>query len=44
MMATQGRRKPNTMRNFFGDLPSFLRIVQENVAGSRPRVPQTLNK
>ena len=29
-------------RNFFGDFPSFFRIVQENVALSRPRVPHTL--
>ena len=29
-------------RNFFGDFPSFLRIVHENVALSRPRVPHTL--
>ena len=28
-------------RNFLGDLPSFLRMVQEKVALSRPRVPHT---
>ena len=42
MMAMQGRRKPKMKRNFFGDFPSFFRIVHENVALSRPSVPQTL--
>ena len=40
-MATHGRRKPKMKRNFFGDFPSFFRIVQEKVALSRPRVPHT---
>ena len=40
-MAMQGSRKPKMKRNFLGDLPSFLRMVQEKVALSRPRVPHT---
>ena len=44
MMAMQGSRKPKMKKNFLGDLPSFLRIVQEKVASSRPRVPQSSNR
>jgi len=42
-MTMQGIRKPKANRNFFGDFPSFFKIVQENVGASRPNVPQESN-
>lgn len=33
---------PKMKRNFFGEVPSFLRIVQEKLTGSRPRDPHSL--
>lgn len=40
-MVTQGMRNPKAKKNFFGDLPfSPGRMVQEKVAGLRPRSPQ----
>jgi hypothetical protein len=41
MITTQGNINPRKKNIFFGDLPSFLRIVQENVGGSKPRRPHT---
>jgi hypothetical protein len=41
IITTQGSIKPKTNNIFFGDFPSFLRIVQENVGGSKPRRPHT---
>lgn len=38
-MTMHGNRKPNKNRIFFIDFPSFLSIVQENVASSKPNVP-----
>lgn len=41
MMATIGSRKPNRNRNFLGEEPLFLRMVQEKEGGSSPSFPQT---
>lgn len=38
-MTTHGTMNPRTKRNFFGLVPFFFRMVQENVDGSRPSVP-----
>jgi hypothetical protein len=42
-MVIQGSKIPKMKRNFFGEVPFLLRIVQEKVIGSKPKVPQTLN-
>lgn len=44
MIITHGNRKPIKKRNFFGDFPSFLSIVQEKDSGSSPSLPQTSSK
>jgi hypothetical protein len=36
-------RIPKTKRNFFGERPSFFKIVQEKVGGSSPNFPQASN-
>jgi hypothetical protein len=41
MITTHGSINPMIKNAFFGDLSSFLRIVQENVGGSKPRRPHT---
>jgi hypothetical protein len=42
-MMTLGKTKPAKKMNFFGEVPFFLRIVQEKVSWSKPREPQTPN-
>jgi hypothetical protein len=44
MITTHGNINPRTNNIFFGDFPSFLRIVQENVGGSKPRRPHISSK
>lgn len=41
MMTRHGITNPTRKKNFFGDDPSFFKIVQLNVASSNPRRPHT---
>jgi len=41
MMTRQGRSIPKIKRNFFGERPSFLKMVHEKVDSFKPNLPQT---